>query len=55
MNFYGFDNLHNVTGYTYDETLDLHFAQNRFYDSLRSFDMYIGYSNRNYKNLIKWP
>ena len=33
MNFYGCDNLHNFTGYTYDETLDLHFAQNRFYDS----------------------
>ena len=25
--------MHNFTGYTYDETLDLHFAQNRFYDS----------------------
>ena len=33
MNFYCFDNLHNFTGYTYDETLDLHFAQNHFYDS----------------------
>ena len=31
-NFSGIDNLNNYTGYTWDETLDLYFAQNRFYD-----------------------
>ena len=30
-NFSGFENLNNYTGYTYDETLGLYFAQNRFY------------------------
>ncbi|WP_312653861.1 amidase domain-containing protein, partial [Aminipila sp.] len=28
----GIDNINNYTGYTYDEVLDLYFAQNRFYD-----------------------
>lgn len=38
MNFYGFDNIHNYTGYTYDETLEIYFAQNRFYDpTMRRF------------------
>ena len=31
-NFSGIDNANNFTGYTWDEVLDLHFAQNRFYD-----------------------
>ena len=30
-NFSGLENTNNYTGYTYDETLDLYFAQNRFY------------------------
>ena len=32
-NFSGIDNSNNYTGYTWDEVLDLYFAQNRFYDS----------------------
>lgn len=32
-NFAGIDNLNNFTGYTYDETLGLYFAQNRFYNA----------------------
>ena len=31
-NFSGIDNSNNYTGYTWDEVLDLYFAQNRFYD-----------------------
>ena len=31
-NFSGIDNANNFTGYTWDEVLDLYFAQNRFYD-----------------------
>ena len=31
-NFSGIDNANNYTGYTWDEVLDLYFAQNRFYD-----------------------
>ena len=31
-NFRGIDNSNNYTGYTWDEVLDLYFAQNRFYD-----------------------
>nr|WP_286050289.1 DUF4474 domain-containing protein [Butyricicoccus sp. GAM44] len=30
-NFSGIDNSNNYTGYTWDEVLDLYFAQNRFY------------------------
>ena len=30
-NFSGLENLNNYTGYTWDETLGLYFAQNRFY------------------------
>ena len=33
VNFSGLDNLNNFTGYTWDETLGLYFAQNRFYDA----------------------
>ena len=32
-NYSGLDNLNNFTGYTWDETLGLYFAQNRFYDA----------------------
>ena len=32
-NFSGLENLNNFTGYTWDETLGLYFAQNRFYDA----------------------
>lgn len=32
-NYAGIDNLNNFTGYTHDETLQLYFAQNRFYDA----------------------
>ena len=32
-NFSGIDNSNNYTGYTWDEVLDLYFAQNRFYDA----------------------
>ena len=32
-NYSGFENLNNYTGYTYDLTLALYFAQNRFYDA----------------------
>jgi RHS repeat-associated core domain len=32
VNYAGIDNVNNYTGYTYDEVLDLYFAQNRFYD-----------------------
>ena len=31
-NYSGLENLNNFTGYTWDETLGLYFAQNRFYD-----------------------
>jgi len=33
-NLSGLDNLNNYTGYTWDETLELYFAQNRFYDAV---------------------
>ncbi len=33
MNYSGIDNKNNYTGYTWDETLALYYAQNRFYDS----------------------
>jgi len=32
-NYSGLENLNNFTGYTYDITLALYFAQNRFYDA----------------------
>ena len=32
-NYSGLENLNNYTGYTYDVTLALYFAQNRFYDA----------------------
>jgi RHS repeat-associated protein len=32
LNFAGLDNVNNFTGYTWDVTLELYFAQNRFYD-----------------------
>ena len=32
-NYSGLENLNNYTGYTYDLTLALYFAQNRFYDA----------------------
>lgn len=32
MNLEGMEGINNYTGYTYDEVLDLYFAQNRFYD-----------------------
>ena len=32
VNYAGIDNFNNYTGYTYDEVLELYFAQNRFYD-----------------------
>ena len=32
VNYAGIDNFNNYTGYTYDEVLDLYFAQARFYD-----------------------
>jgi len=32
-NYSGLENLNNFTGYTYDVTLNLYFAQNRFYDA----------------------
>ncbi len=33
QNYYGIDNINNYTGYTYDEVMDIYFAQNRFYDA----------------------
>ncbi len=33
INFSGLDNANNYTGYTWDETLKIYFAQNRFYDA----------------------
>ena len=33
LNFAGIDNISNFTGYSWDETLGLYFAQNRFYDA----------------------
>ena len=33
LNYAGIDNLNNFTGYTWDETLDLYYAQYRFYDA----------------------
>ena len=32
VNYAGIDNFNNYTGYTYDEVLELYFAQARFYD-----------------------
>ena len=33
LNFAGIDNISNFAGYSWDETLGLYFAQNRFYDA----------------------
>lgn len=32
MNYAGIDNMNNYTGYTYDEVMEIYFAQARFYD-----------------------
>ena len=32
MNYSGLDNISNYTGYTYDEVLEIYYAQARFYD-----------------------
>ena len=32
MNYSGLDNINNYTGYTYDEVLEVYYAQVRFYD-----------------------
>lgn len=63
-NFSGIDNANNFTGYTWDEVLDLYFAQNRFYDSadhrftqedpIKDGENWYGYCGNNVVNYSDW-
>ena len=63
-NFSGIDNANNFTGYTWDEVLDLYFAQNRFYDPadhrftqedpIKDGENWYGYCGNNVVNYSDW-
>ena len=63
-NFSGIDNSNNYTGYTWDEVLDLYFAQNRFYDPadhrftqedpIKDGENWYGYCGNNVVNYSDW-
>lgn len=63
-NFSGIDNANNYTGYTWDEVLDLYFAQNRFYDPanhrftqedpIKDGENWYGYCGNNSVNYSDW-